>query len=243
MAAAKMVLGTIPGVDRPALAAVVPNRRGRTVVLDVGANVEAKPHHLRQFAVMGHFYAQEVIGRPAPRIGLLSIGEEEGKGTDLTREVYKVLESTGINFVGNVEGHELFNGAVDVVVCDGFVGNAVLKSSESLARLIGSALERDLRLGWRAKVGALLVKPALEKLRQSTDPNEYGAAPLLGVRGGCFIGHGSSSSRGIFNSVRRAVEFCAADVHQKIRDRMAVMHSQEKRLLGDDESWRAGAEG
>ncbi len=134
MIVAKMVIGTIAGVDRPALAAVLPNQTGRTVLLDVGANVDTKPQHLREFAVMGHFYAQEVLGTASPRIGLMSIGEEEGKGTDLTREVFKVLKRTGLNFVGNVEGRDVFNGSVDVIVCDGFVGNVVLKSAEALRR-------------------------------------------------------------------------------------------------------------
>ncbi|HEY8021737.1 MAG TPA: phosphate acyltransferase PlsX, partial [Thermoanaerobaculia bacterium] len=140
MISAKMVIGTIPGVDRPALAAVLPNARGRTVLLDVGANVDTKPAQLREFAVMGHFYAQEVLGTPSPKIGLMSIGEEEGKGTDLTREVFKVLKKTGLNFVGNVEGRDVFNGHADVIVCDGFVGNVILKSAESLAELFGRML-------------------------------------------------------------------------------------------------------
>ena len=149
MTAAKMVIGTIPGVDRPALAAVLPNPTGRTVLLDVGANVGTKPHHLRQFAVMGHFYAQQVLGIASPRVGLMSVGEEEGKGTDFTREVFKVLKETGLNFVGNVEGRDVFNGNVDVIVCDGFVGNVVLKAAESLASMVGKMLEQELRAGMR----------------------------------------------------------------------------------------------
>jgi glycerol-3-phosphate acyltransferase PlsX len=144
MIAAKMVIGTVSGVDRPALAAVLPNRQGRTLLLDVGANIDTKPVHLREFAVMGHFYAQEVIGTPSPRIGLMSIGEEEGKGTDLTREVFKVLKTTGLNFVGNVEGGDVFDGSVDVIVCDGFVGNVVLKSSEALAEFILRMLREEI---------------------------------------------------------------------------------------------------
>jgi glycerol-3-phosphate acyltransferase PlsX len=232
MIAAKMVIGTIPGVDRPALAAVVPNDGGRTVLLDVGANVHTKPSQLREFAVMGHFYAQEVLGRPAPRIGLLSIGEEEGKGTDLTREVFKVLKTTGLNFVGNVEGRDVFNGTTDVVVCDGFVGNVLLKGAEALALLLGRMLREELANDARTRLGYLMAKPAFDALRRRTDYREYGAAPLLGVNAGCFIGHGRSNARAVESSIRRAVEFTTADLAAKIRDKVAVLHSQEERLLG-----------
>jgi phosphate acyltransferase len=236
MAAAMVTVGTIPGVDRPALAAVMPNRHGRTVLLDVGANLTTKPHHLREFAVMGHFYAQEVLGTPTPRVGLMSVGEEEGKGTELTREVFKVLKGTGLNFLGNVEGRDVFNGNADVVVCDGFVGNVLLKSSEALARMVADMLESELSATARTKLGALLALPALAAVRRRTDPNEYGAAPLLGIQGGCFIGHGRSSAKGVQSAVRRAVEFCAAEVHDKIRERVAVMHQREAELLGAAET-------
>jgi phosphate acyltransferase len=232
MIAAKMVIGTIPGVDRPALAAVLPNAAGRTVLLDVGANVATKPTQLRQFAVMGHFYAQEVIGTPAPRIGLMSIGEEEGKGTDLTREVFRVLKKTGLNFIGNVEGRDVFNGSVDVIVCDGFVGNAILKSAEALAELIGKMLREELQRNPRTQAGYLLAKPAFDRFRARVDYSEYGAAPLLGINGGCFIGHGRSNARAVQSAVRRAVEFSAAELHKKIHDKVAELTSQEERLLG-----------
>src|SRR5436305_11623747 len=163
MIAAKMVIGTVSGVDRPALAAVLPNLYGRTVLLDVGANVDTKPVHLREFAVMGHFYAQEVIGTPAPRIGLMSIGEEEGKGNDVTREVFKVLKTTGLNFVGNVEGRDVFNGTVDVIVCDGFVGNVILKSAESLAELFARMLREEPTRYPRTHAGYALAQPALDR--------------------------------------------------------------------------------
>jgi glycerol-3-phosphate acyltransferase PlsX len=239
MISAKMVIGTVTGVDRPALAAVLPNIQGRTVLLDVGANVDSKPVHLREFAVMGHFYAQEVIGTRAPRIGLMSIGEEESKGTDLTREVFKVLKSTGLNFIGNVEGRDVFNGSVDVIVCDGFVGNVILKSAEALAEMVGKMLREEIERSPRTRMGYLLAKPAFDAFRQRTDYSEFGAAPLLGVNGGCFIGHGRSSANAIQNAIRRAAEFTAARVDQKIRDQIAELHSQEARLLGK----AAGAEG
>jgi phosphate acyltransferase len=240
MIAAKMVIGTVAGVDRPALAAVLPNQRGRTVLLDVGANVDVKPVHLREFAVMGHFYAQEVIGTPSPRIGLMSIGEEEGKGTDLTREVFKVLKTTGLNFVGNVEGGDVFNGSVDVIVCDGFVGNVVLKSAEALAEFILKMLRTEIEATPRAKMGYLLAKPAFDRFRQRTDYSEYGAAPLLGINGGCFIGHGRSNARAMQNAIRRALEFSSAQLDRKIRDKIAELHNQEERLLGTDQEAEAG---
>jgi len=232
MIAAKMVIGTIAGVDRPALAAVVPSAAGRTVLLDAGANVDTRPALLRQFAVMGHFYAQEVVGTRSPRIGLMSIGEEESKGTDQTREVFRVLKTTGLNFVGNVEGQDLFNGTVDVIVCDGFVGNVVLKSAESLALLLGRMLREELAKSVRTRVGFQMAKPAFDNLRRRTDYREYGAAPLLGIEGGCFIGHGRSNARAVRNSILAAVEFSAARLHEKIRDKVAELHNQEARLLG-----------
>lgn len=232
MTAAMKAIGTIPGVDRPALAAVMPNRSGRTVLLDVGANVTTKPHHLRQFAVMGHLYAQQVLGTPRPRVGLLSVGEEEGKGTELTREVFRVLKETGLNFVGNVEGRDVFAGTADVVVCDGFVGNVVLKASEALAGMVREMLEEEVRSSLRTRLGAALVMPAFRALKARTDPNQFGAAPLLGVRGGCFVGHGRSSAIGIRNAIRRATEFCAHEVHEKIREQMALIHQQEVAVLG-----------
>jgi glycerol-3-phosphate acyltransferase PlsX len=232
MAAAVKHLGRIPGVDRPALAAVLPNRSGSTVLLDVGANVVTKSHHLRQFAVMGHLYAQQVLGTKSPRVGLLSVGEEEGKGTELTREVFRVLKETGLNFVGNVEGRDVFAGTADVIVCDGFVGNVVLKASESLAQMIRGMLEEQLRASVRTKIGALLVMPGLRELKRRTDPNQYGAAPLLGLQGGCFIGHGRSTPLGVRNGIRRAVEFCTHSVHRKIQEQMALIHHQEAVVLG-----------
>ncbi|HEV3457079.1 MAG TPA: phosphate acyltransferase PlsX [Thermoanaerobaculia bacterium] len=230
--AAKMVIGTLPGVDRPALAAVFPNPKGRTVVLDVGANVISKPEHLREFAVMGHFYAQEVIHTRSPRIGLMSVGEEEGKGTDLTREVFKVLQTTGLNFVGNVEGRDVFNGSVDVIVCDGFVGNVLLKSAESLGEMISNMLREELSRGILTKIGYVLSKPGLERFRQRVDYSEYGAAPLLGIRGGCFIGHGRSNPRAIQSAIRRAVEFVNAQLDKKIGEKLAELHSHEHELSG-----------
>ncbi|MEO8505118.1 MAG: phosphate acyltransferase PlsX [Acidobacteriota bacterium] len=227
MIAAKMVIGTIPGVDRPALAAVFPSRSGRTVVLDVGANIDSKAENLRQFAVMGHFYAQEVLRTATPRIGLLSIGEEDVKGNDLTKEVFHVLKTTGLNFIGNCEGRDFFNGNVDVVVCDGFVGNVVLKAAESMAGLFGQMLRDGLSKSLRTRIGYALAKPAFDEFRRQVDYTEYGAAPLLGLQGGCFIGHGSSNAKAVMNAVRRAVEFSAAELHQKIGAKVAELQKYD----------------
>lgn len=233
MVAAKHVIGTIPGVDRPALAAVFPTRSGRTVVLDVGANVGSRPALLRQFAVMGHAYAQGLLGTAAPRVGLMSIGEERNKGTDLTRKVFEEMEVSGLNFVGNVEGGDVFRGTVDVIVCDGFVGNVVLKSAESLATLMSSMLREEMGRTWRSRLGYLLARPAFDNLRRRTDYREHGAVPLLGVQGGCFIGHGRSSPKAIHSAIRRAVEFVRAELHAKIEEEVAELHAQEARLIGE----------
>ncbi len=226
-------IGMIPGVDRPGLAAVLPTRKGRTVLLDVGGTVDMRPTHYRQFAVMGHLYAKEVLHTAAPTIGLLSIGEEDSKGTELTREVFGVLEKTGLNFVGNVEGNDVFTGRVDVVVCDGFVGNVLLKGAEAVADLLIGALRDEVAETLRSRIGYLLLGPAIRNLRLSADYSEYGAAPLLGVEGGCFIAHGRADARALQSAIRRAVEFCEADLHRTIRVGTAEMHAQEESLLGE----------
>ena len=233
---AKMIIGAIEGVDRPALAAVLPNARGRTVLLDVGANIDSKPSHLRQFAVMGSFFAQEILGTETPRVGLMSIGEEESKGTDLTRTVFQEMQKTSrFDFVGNVEGRDVFNGSVDVVVCDGFVGNAILKSAESMARMVATMIRQEIGTSWRNRLGYALARPALDNFARRVDYREYGGAPLLGIEGGCFIGHGRSNPKAIRNSIRRAVEFCEAELHHKIRDKVADLHREEERFEGQAE--------
>ena len=208
MVAAKLFLGALPGVDRPALAAVFPNPRGRTVVLDVGANVDSRPEHLRQFAVMGHFYAQEVVGitRPADRPAVDRRGRGERAPASRAR-CSASLKATGLNFIGNVEGRDVFNGEADVVVCDGFVGNVLLKSAESMAELIVSMMREELRRTARTRLGGWLARPAFLAFKRRTDYAEYGAVPLLGVAGGCFIAHGRSNAKAIRSSIQRAVEF------------------------------------
>jgi glycerol-3-phosphate acyltransferase PlsX len=222
MATAKMVLGALTGVDRPALATPMPTTKGNPcVLLDVGANVDCKPHNLAQFAVMGEIYARNVLKISQPRVGLLSIGEEESKGNDLTHEAFPLLKGLPIRFIGNVEGRDIFSGQADVIVCDGFVGNVALKTSEGIGRFVRDVLRESLTRTVTAKVGALLSRQAFNAFRQRLDPSEYGGAPLLGVRGVCIIGHGSSDDRAIFNGIRVAYEFAKAGINQHIEEEFA----------------------
>ncbi len=208
MATAKMVLGTLPGVDRPALAAVLPTVAGRpSVLLDVGANVDCKAQHLVQFAMMGSMYASHVLKIEQPRVGLLSIGEEETKGNDLTRETFPLLRQQPLNFIGNVEGRDIYNGSADVIVCDGFVGNVALKTSEGIVKLVRESLRESLGATLSSQVGALLARKAFLNFKKRLDYSEYGGAPLLGLRGVCIVGHGSSNDRAILNGIRVAAEF------------------------------------
>ncbi len=219
MATAKMVLGALPGVDRPALAVVLPTLRGPgfpCVLLDVGANVDCKPSNLEQFAVMGEMYARSVLKIARPRVGLLSIGEEQGKGNDLTAESFPLLAQLPIHFIGNVEGRDIYNGNADVIVCDGFVGNVALKTSEGLTRLVREMLKESLKTTVTAQVGALLSRKAFSAFKRRLDPSEYGGAPLLGVRGVCIVGHGSSNDRAILNGIRVAAEFAQAGINNEI---------------------------
>ena len=229
LTASKRDLKMIAGVQRPALAAIVPSQtaQGFTVLLDVGANVEAKAAHLREFAVMGHFYAQMVFALEHPRIGLMSVGEEEGKGNELTRETFKVLEETGLNFIGNAEGRDVYNGDADVIVCDGFVGNVVLKVSESLADMVKKNLAEELKANPLRMLGALLAKSAFSGMKRRLDYSEYGGAPLLGVNGGCIVCHGSSNAKAIRNAIRVAAEFVENDVNGKLRESISALHKQE----------------
>ncbi|HYC88898.1 MAG TPA: phosphate acyltransferase PlsX [Thermoanaerobaculia bacterium] len=229
MTSAYKVLGTIEGVSRPALAAVLPSqaKAGYTVLLDVGANVDTKPAYLREFAVMGHFYAQMIFGVAEPRVGLMSIGEEEGKGNELTKETFRVLKETGLNFMGNAEGRDVFNGNMDVIVCDGFIGNVVLKASESLAEMMGKLIREELTRSSTRKIGAMLAKGAFAAIKKRTDYSEYGGAPLLGVNGGCIISHGRSSAKAIKNAIRVARNFSMNRIDVKIREKISDLHSRE----------------
>jgi glycerol-3-phosphate acyltransferase PlsX len=222
MATAKMVLGSLAGVDRPALATVLPTTTGHPcVLLDVGANVDCDPENLVQFAVMGHMYAKNVLRVLNPRVGLLSIGEEDSKGNALTRETLALLRALPINFLGNVEGRDLYNGLADVIVCDGFVGNVALKTSEGLAKLVRVTLRESLKSTVTSQVGALLSQKAFAAFKKRLDYSEYGGAPLLGVRGVCIVGHGSSNERAVMNGIRVAAEFAAAEVNSGIEAALA----------------------
>jgi glycerol-3-phosphate acyltransferase PlsX len=225
---AKLVLGTLPEVDRPALAAVVPNRKGRTVLVDVGANAQCKPRHLEEFAIMGSAYARGVLHVENPRVGLMSVGEEHTKGNDLVREAHEVLKGSRLNFVGNVEGHDVFGGDVDVVVMDGFTGNVVLKTSESLAEFVIELVREEVEKDTRGRLGEWLLMPALRTARRRSDPAEIGGAPLLGLRGCCVIGHGRSSAHAVRNGIRAAAEFHTSGVNAAIAaDASALGHARE----------------
>jgi phosphate acyltransferase len=224
MATAKMVLGGVHGVDRPALVAIIPTATGTvSTLLDVGANVDCKPHNLEQFAVMGEIYFRSMFGTEKPRVGLLSIGEEENKGNELTREAYQLLKQLPINFVGNVEGRDIYNGKIDVIVSDGFVGNVALKTSEGVANLVRAILKETLAATITRQVGYLLSRSAFSDFKKRLDHTEYGGAPLLGVKGACFITHGSSNANAIKNAVRVAADFVERRITNDIETQLAAI--------------------
>ncbi len=194
-------LGRIKGVQRPALTALFPTQKGKCIVVDIGANADCRPDFLVQFAIMGNIYAQRILNIEKPRVGLLSNGEEAGKGNELVKETYKLLEKCDLNFIGNIEGKELFGGEADVVVTDGFTGNILVKGSEAVAKLITDTLKTELMRSFITKIGALLVKPAFSKVKALVDPSEVGAAPLLGIDGLVFVGHGRSDARAITSAL------------------------------------------
>ncbi len=224
MAVARFVLGTLPSVDRAALAAPFPTARGgAAVLLDVGANVDSKAMHLEQFAVMGEIYYRAIFGTRRPKVALLSIGEEEMKGNELTREAYNRLKHMPLNFVGNVEGREVFVGNVNVIVCDGFIGNVALKISEGVAQLIVTMLKDALKSTLTSQVGSLLSRRAFEGFKKKIDYSEYGGAPLLGVRGITFIAHGSSNANAVKNAIRVAMELARAKMNEKIEHGLSAL--------------------
>lgn len=231
MVAAKLFIGTIEGVDRPALAAVLPNLTGHCLLLDVGANPEAKTQHFKEFAVMGSIYAQLVFGKPSPTIGLMSIGEEDTKGNDRTKEAFKTLKETGLHFIGNVEGRDVFNGRVDVIVTDGFTGNVILKVSESLSEMVEQLLREEIKRTLKASVGFLLSRSAFRRFKMRLDYSEYGGAPLLGLKGCVIICHGWSSAKAIKNAIRLAAEFSRQKLAEKIQSSIADLHSREARAV------------
>ncbi len=220
MAAGMFVLKRIKGIERPAIAQVFPTLRGKTLVLDVGGNVDCKPIHLVQFAIMGEVYARHVMGVAKPRIGLLSNGEEESKGNELTRETNAALKDIPLAYAGYVEGRDIFNGTVDVVVCDGFVGNVVLKLSEGLAEAVGKMLKEEIQQSFLSKVGYLLSRKAFKNFKKKVDYAEYGGAPLLGIDGVGMICHGGSNAKAIKNAIRFAHEYAQKGVNQRMAEKL-----------------------
>jgi glycerol-3-phosphate acyltransferase PlsX len=224
MAVALFTVGRIKGVERPAISAILPNLTGHTFLLDVGANVDCKPHHLLQFAVMGSAYAKYVLGDENPRVGLLNIGEEEGKGNELTKEAYKLLKQAkekGLNFLGNAEGRDIYSGKFDVVVCDGFVGNVALKLSESLAKILAKILKEEIEKHFISKLGAITLKPAIKSFKKRIDYAEWGGAPLLGIKAPVIISHGSSNAKAIKNAIKTAGQFVKSELNAKIEEEIA----------------------
>jgi glycerol-3-phosphate acyltransferase PlsX len=233
MATAKMVIGMLPGVDRPALAALLPTKANKpTLILDVGANSDCKPHHMAQFAIMGDAYSRAVLGTHRPSVGLMSIGEEEAKGNELTKEAFPLLRDlSSLNFVGNVEGRDVFTGQVDVIVTDGFTGNVMLKLSEGLQDAVLSMIRRELSASTITKAGAVLARPAFRNLKKRLDYAEYGGAPLLGVRRIVVVGHGSSNARAVRNAVRNVKEFSERGAGERIERGIAETHARESSAL------------
>lgn len=221
VASATFKLRRLEPVDRPAIATVIPSGHGEFVLLDAGANHECKPAHLLQFAIMGSVYSRGVLGRKAPRVGVLSNGTEESKGTDLTRETAKLCKQTDLNFIGYVEGHDLFEDHVDVVVTDGFTGNIVLKSIESMGKAIVGLLKRELTANPIRKAGALLAQGALKSIKRRMDPEAYGGAPLLGLNGTVIKAHGSARDKAIFNAIRVATETIQHKINENIVSEVA----------------------
>lgn len=219
----RKVIGALQGVERPALALLVPTLRGLSLLIDVGASVDCRPEHLEQFAVMGRVFMESVLGLEKPRIGLMSIGEEESKGNDLTREVYQRLENSSLHFIGNVEGKDIYSGKADVIVCDGFTGNVALKVSEGVVETLFHWARREVTKNLLAKLGFFLMKRNLKRLYKKVDYSEYGGAQLLGINGVCIIGHGRSNPQAVRSAVRMAKDFVVHRVQERIQAEMAKL--------------------
>jgi glycerol-3-phosphate acyltransferase PlsX len=222
VACGMFVLGRIKGVERPALASIMPTEKNPVVLIDVGANVDSKPYHLAQFGIMADVLARDVLGVERPRVGLLSIGEEEGKGNTVVKEAYDLLKQTSLNFVGNVEGRDIFTGDLDVAVCDGFVGNICLKLSEGLARSFGHVLKRELKRHMLSRMGAALSMGSLKNFARMMDYAEYGGAPLLGLKSILIVCHGASNIKAVTNATRMAATFARKNSHEHIAVELAA---------------------
>ncbi len=216
MATALLLLRTSNGVDRPAIAAIMPTLRAPFVLIDAGANLHCRPENLIQFAIMGSTYCRVILGRSEPKVALISIGEEDTKGNELTKETFKLLKKANINFTGNIDGTDIFTGDADVIVCDGFTGNIVLKTSEGLADALIKMLKREVAHLTAGRIGYLLMKPALRNFKKKTDYDEYGGAPLLGINGTCIISHGRSTAKAIKNAIRVASDVAENKVYETI---------------------------
>jgi len=223
LAVGKFIVGAEEEVERPAIGVALPNPKGKTVLIDVGANVDCKPRHLVQFAVMGHTYAQEILGIKNPRVGILSIGEEEGKGNELVKETYPLLKNTKLNFKGNAEGRDIYSGTFDVIVCDGFVGNVILKASESLGFAVVHLIKEEIKNSWLAKLGTLLLMPVLNNFKKKADFAEYGGIPLLGAKKPVIITHGRANAKAIKNAVRVAGKFLNTSFNKKLVENLKAL--------------------
>ena len=233
LAHAQMSWRTLPGIKKPAIATLLPTMQDHVVIVDSGAVVDCKPGQLVNFGIMGSTYAREILGRSNPRVGLLSIGEEETKGNEVTVEAHKLLRSSGVNFLGNAEGRDIFTGDFDVIVCDGFVGNIVLKTSEGLAKTITELLKREAKKSVPTLIGGALMYPAVKALKRRTDYDEYGGAPLLGVNGIAIICHGSSNQKAIMNAIRVAAESSQRNLVDQVRKDLTTLH-EAMRIKGID---------
>lgn len=228
----KKIIGAINGVEKPALSLLVPNLNGLTLLIDVGANVNCRPHHLEQFAVMGHTFMSSVLGIKKPRIGLMSIGEEDIKGNELTKEAFDKLENSPLNFIGNVEGKDIYSGKADIIVSDGFTGNVALKVSEGVVETFFYMARTEIMKNFFAKIGFFLMKRNLKRIYKKVDYTEYGGAQLLGINGVCIIGHGRSNSNAVKNAVGLARDFVVNKVQEKIQSDIAEL----SRRLGHAEA-------
>ncbi len=220
MAVSKFIVGSAPGIERPGIAVAFPTKKGKpTVLIDVGANVDCRPRHLVYFAVMGYTYVKEILKTSNnPKVGILSIGEEEGKGNELVKDTYPLLKMSKLNFIGNAEGRDIFTGDFDVIVCDGFVGNVVLKTSESLGTIIVDMIKQEVKKSMISKIGAALMLPALKRFKKKADFAEYGGAPLLGTKGSCIITHGRADGKAIKNALKVATEFVETHFNEKLSE-------------------------
>jgi glycerol-3-phosphate acyltransferase PlsX len=229
LATTMLVLGRIKGIDRPGLATILPRENKPLLLVDVGANVDSKPRHLVQFAVMADALAKNVLKERNPQVGILNIGEEQGKGNAQVTEAYALLKSTSLNFVGNMEGRDVFNSDIDIGVCDGFVGNIALKLSEGLGKAFSNMLKQELTSSWRSKFGAMLARPALRNIGKRLDYEEYGGAPLLGLNGTVFVCHGSAGETAISQAIKMAAEFTTTKANDAIRHTLE-MHPELTRF-------------